>query len=394
MSNLSSGNALYDMWQSRIKSKGKGWILHGDNYYINLVENNKDAVLSAEDLKLALFVEFASFNGCPREDKIDELKLFLRKLYPHIAADEKNPRSETLKFQYQIALGIAPLTKLHFHTILFRDIKWTILINPVIPHQNEREEKAIKCWLEPLFEIIDTDGKSPTTDTITEGNTAPKFEQVIAQPTTAANLSYRVGRENDNEQSLRDEILGNLSKLPAKPLPKQEPTIEPPKNTTFVTKTTSATRTITLPISEDYVLILKDRFGNEMMSVPYNKTQKRITLPINTLGSYYEIENNKTRFYIHAGIGELDFNDALKKLDFEPLKLFCLPLADKKENFVILQSFLNDLQDFLQGKQKRFDSEVSKAIDLFLFIFERNKQKGKNYLQCPMIEAIDKALAI
>ena len=389
--NLAPGrNRFYESKKHLIADRPNGYTLNGKNSYFSKIEKGEE--FDNTTVYNALLVEFASFSGRPKllEGKLDIFQHFLDTLYKNITDTKeeffKSAYKEALKMGY---LGDVPSKEM---VILYETETWhvyNVYCNKGSSLEYDTKfEDVVTYWLEPLYKTIGLGGYA-TSDSI---NTNPNNIAAPSAPTTAQNLSYRVGREDDNKNVIKSELLANLANLPEKPAQKIEPT-SPTPTTSFTSYHIQGTRFITLPITSNYTLRLLNRFENEICSVPYNASQTRIELPINTLGSFYEIVPSKQRFYIHNGKGELLFEDATKHLDFSRLERFCMPLRDRKHAFVIMEHFLKDLSSYLLGTKKHFDSEIIKAIELFLYLFDRNKQRGNNYLECEMIDAIDRALA-
>lgn len=386
---LPGRNMFYESNKSVIVDRPYGYVLNGKNKDFTDIEKGED--IHNDNVRNALLVEFASFSGRPHllEGKMDIFKYFLKTLYQNTTETDSVSKTEFFKSAYEDALQMGNVENVPYKEmfILYNEHTWHV--RDVYDGGQDMNEAAniVKYWLDPLYETI---GNATS-------NSNANAQQTIniatpSAPTTAQNLTYRVGREDDNKDAIKSELLASLANLPEKPAQKSTTTIQEPTQS-FNDYPTTGTRLITLPINASYTLRLLDRFGNEIMAVPYNASQKRIELPINTLGSFYEILPSKTRFYVHNGKGELLFEDALKYLDFSRLERFCMPLRDRKGTFVIMEHFLKDLSSYLLGTKKHFDSEIIKAIELFLYLFDRNKQRGKNYLECEMIDAIDRALA-
>lgn len=386
---LPGRNMFYESNKSVIVDRPYGYVLNGKNKYFTDIEKGED--IHNDNVRNALLVEFASFRGRPHllEGKMDIFKYFLKTLYQNTTETDSVSKTEFFKSAYEDALQMGNVENVPYKEmfILYNEHTWHV--RDVYDGGQDMNEAAniVKYWLDPLYETI---GNATS-------NSNANAQQTIniatpSAPTTAQNLTYRVGREDDNKDAIKSELLASLANLPEKPAQKSTATIQEPTQS-FNDYPTTGTRLITLPINASYTLRLLDRFGNEIMAVPYNASQKRIELPINTLGSFYEILPSKTRFYVHNGKGELLFEDALKYLDFSRLERFCMPLRDRKGTFVIMEHFLKDLSSYLLGTKKHFDTEIIKAIELFLYLFDRNKQRGKNYLECEMIDAIDRAIA-
>ena len=387
---LPGRNMFYENNKSLIVDRPNGYVLNGKNKYFTDIEKGEE--IHNDNVRKALLVEFASFSGRPHllEGKMDIFKYFLKTLYQNTTETDSVSKAEFFKSAYEDALKMGDVENVPYKEMFILYDEHTWHVRDVYDGGQKMNEAAniVTYWLDPLYETI---GQNTTSDL---GNTnAPTINIATpSAPTTAQNLTYRVGREDDNKDAIKSELLASLANLPEKPAQKSTTTIQEPTQS-FTNYPTTGTRIITLPINASYTLKLLDRFGNEIMAVPYNANQKRIELPINTLGSFYEIVPSKTRFYVHNGKGELLFEDATKHLDFSRLERFCMPLRDRKHAFVIMEHFLKDLSSYLLGTKKHFDSEIIKAIELFLYLFDRNKQRGKNYLECEMIDAIDRALA-
>ena len=386
---LPGRNMFYESNKSVIVDRPNGYVLNGKNKYFTDIEKGEE--IHNDNVRKALLVEFASFSGRPHllEGKMDIFKYFLKTLYQNTTETDSVSKAEFFKSAYEDALKMGNVENVPYKEMFILYDEHTWHVRDVYDGGQKMNEAAniVTYWLDPLYETI-----GQTTDSSNINLQSPNNIATPSAPTTAQNLTYRVGREDDDENAIRQQIKENLSKIPSKPPKKSTPTIQEPKQS-FTNYPTTGTRFITLPINASYTLKLLDRFGNEICAVPYNASQKRIELPINTLGSFYEIVPSKTRFYVHNGKGELLFEDATKHLDFSRLERFCMPLRDRKHAFVIMEHFLKDLSSYLLGTKKHFDSEIIKAIELFLYLFDRNKQRGKNYLECEMIDAIDRALA-
>lgn len=389
--NLAPGrNTFYESKKHLIADRPNGYTLNGKNSYFSKIEKGEE--FDNTTVYNALLVEFASFSGRPKllEGKLDIFQHFLDTLYKNIT----DTKEEFFKSAYKDALKMGYLGDVSSKemVILYETETWhvyNVYCNKGSSLEYDTKfEDVVTYWLEPLYKTIGLGGYA-TSDSI---NTNPINIAAPSAPTTAQNLSYRVGREDDDESAIRQQIKENLGKIPNSPPQKSTPTEKQPTQS-FTDYPAIGTRFITLPISSNYTLRLLNRFENEIMAVPYNASQTRIELPINTLGSFYEIVPSKQRFYIHNGKGELLFEDAIKQLDFSRLERFCMPLRDKKGAFVIMEHFLKDLSSYLLGTKKYFDTETTKAIELFLYLFDRNNQRGKHYLECAMVEAIDRALA-
>lgn len=389
----------------------KGFILAKDNpiYQAKVLGG---FTISQKEFAEILYIELKSFNGKPNVSKAGDFRNFIQGCYNAFVPNAGNPSNFRFIFQQQITAArpiVDTTTNIkEIHSVQFSHNNYSYATNLYIGYT---KDDIIRAWIEPLDSVCplawtpqggqveleqakeeETEQKTDFTyRPIPSGAQQPIIQQEILEPTIAPNLSYRVGRESDDENAIKQQIKENLAKIPNKPPQKSTP-IETEPTQSFTDYPAIGTRFITLPITSNYTLKLLDRFENIICSVPYNASQTRIELPINTLGSFYEIVPSKQRFYIHNGKGELLFEDATKHLDLSRLERFCMPLRDKKGAFVIMEHFLKDLSNYLLGTKKYYDVETTKAIELFLYIFDRNNQRGKHYLECAMVEAIDREL--
>lgn len=213
--------------------------------------------------------------------------------------------------------------------------------------------------------------------------------KIQAEQKRAPLLGYNVGRAPDNISLAISEIKKDIDITPQKPNITAPPAKNNDVSPAFNAILNTALRSISLPIKGSYSLKLKDRFEHEMGAQDFHTN--RINLPINTLGSFYEMPNSQ-RIFIHEGSGELSYADACMFLDFTPLRRFCMPLFDKSNSFAISTEFLTELDAFLRGVKKAYTSEVKKGIELFVFVLDKNAGKHKDYLRCEMVNAIDCAL--
>lgn len=149
------------------------------------------------------------------------------------------------------------------------------------------------------------------------------------------------------------------------------------------------------------VVYLTDRYDRPKSDVKHQPSTPSFTLSLepNAPNTHYRMDIHKEKdridsisFFVFDGEGDLAFEDALERFEFEAVGSFVYPYKDRSERIMIDDDFVTTLDAYLVNSKRFYSKEFKRAIDTFVRYADANMETD-SYVYSDIVDRFDKELS-